>query len=51
MIGRPKELGDIRGISYIYPLLYRWGVIQVPEMAAEKMIGIEKETEKPDGQS
>ena len=47
VIGRPKELGDIRGISYIYPLLYRWGVIQVPEMAAEKMIGIEKETEKP----
>ena len=51
VIGRPKELGDIRGISYIYPLLYRWGVIQVPEMAAEKMIGIEKETGKPDGQS
>ena len=37
--GRPKELDDIRGISYIYPLLYRWGVIQVPEMAAEKMDG------------
>ena len=51
VIGRPKELGDIRGISYIYPLLYRWGVIQVPEIAAEKMAGIEKETGKPDGQS
>lgn len=50
VIGRPKELGDIRGISYIYPLLYRLGVIQVPEMAAEKMNGTENETEKPAGQ-
>lgn len=38
-IARPKELGDIRGISYIYPMLYRWGVIRVPEQAAEKMQG------------
>ena len=34
---RPKALGDIRGVSYIYPMLYRFGVIEVPEEAAGKM--------------
>lgn len=28
---RPKALGDIRGISYIYPIFYRLGIIEVPE--------------------
>jgi hypothetical protein len=36
-IGRPKELGDIRGISYIYPMLYRFGLIDVPDAIAEKI--------------
>jgi hypothetical protein len=36
-IHRPKALGDIRGISYIYPLLYRFGLIRVPEKSARKM--------------
>lgn len=31
VVERPKSLGDIRGISYIYPLLYLFGVIEVPE--------------------
>lgn len=31
IISRPKALGDIRGISYIYPMLYRFGVIEIPE--------------------
>ena len=31
VVERPKALGDIRGISYIYPLLYLFGVIEVPE--------------------
>ena len=39
VVSRPKDLGDIRGISYIYPMLYRWGVIRVPEKAAENMQG------------
>lgn len=30
-IKRPKALGDIRGVSYIYPLLYRFGIIEVPD--------------------
>ncbi len=37
VIERPKALGDIRGVSYIYPMLYRFGIIEVPEKAAEKM--------------
>ncbi len=36
-VRRPKSLGDIRGISYIYPLLFSFGVIKVPENKAEKM--------------
>ncbi|MBR1798160.1 MAG: hypothetical protein IJ757_09180 [Clostridiales bacterium] len=31
VVPRPKALGDIRGISYIYPLLHEFGVIEVPE--------------------
>lgn len=37
IIDRPKALGDIRGVSYIYPMLYRFGVIEVPEKIARKM--------------
>lgn len=37
MIERPKTLGDIRGVSYVYPMLYRFGIISVPEGIAEKM--------------
>ncbi len=33
VVPRPKALGDIRGVSYIYPLLYRFGIIEVPEKA------------------
>lgn len=28
---KPKAIGDIRGISYIYPMLWRFGIISVPE--------------------
>lgn len=34
---RPKALGDIRGVSYIYPLFYRFGLIQIPDKIKEKM--------------
>lgn len=37
IVERPKALGDIRGISYIYPMLYRFGIIEVPERIAKKM--------------
>lgn len=38
-VKRPKALGDIRGISYIYPLFWKFGLIQVPEEVARKMRG------------
>lgn len=37
LVLRPKALGDIRGISYIYALFYRIGLIEVPEKFREKM--------------
>ena len=30
---RPKDIGDFFGISYIYPIFYRFGLIDVPEKA------------------
>lgn len=40
VVNRPKALGDIRGISYIYPLLYAFRVIDVPEKMKEYMVKI-----------
>ena len=37
VVMRPKALGDLRGISYIYPIFYRFALIEVPEKVAEKM--------------
>ena len=37
VVDRPKALGDIRGVSYIYGLLYRFGLIDVPDEVKEKM--------------
>lgn len=31
------ELGDIRGVTYIYGMFYRFGLINVPDEAKEKM--------------
>jgi len=39
IVNRPKSLGDIRGISYIYPIFYHFGLIQVPEKVKENMDG------------
>lgn len=36
-VKKPKVLGDIRGISYIYPILWRFGLIEVPEAIEKKM--------------
>ncbi|MCR5791808.1 MAG: hypothetical protein K6G65_01435 [Lachnospiraceae bacterium] len=30
IITRPKQIGDIRGISYIYPMFIKWGIINAP---------------------
>lgn len=37
VVSRPKALGDIRGVSYIYAMFYRFGLIDVPEKVKEKM--------------
>ena len=37
VIARPKALGDIRGISYVYSLLWNFGMIEIPEQIADKM--------------
>ena len=37
VVDRPKALGDIRGVTYIYAMFYRFGLINVPEKAKEKM--------------
>ena len=37
VVDRPKALGDIRGVSYIYGLFYRFGLIEVPDKVKEKM--------------
>lgn len=37
VVDRPKALGDIRGVTYIYAMFYRFGLIDAPERAKEKM--------------
>lgn len=39
IVTKPKQIGDIRGISYIYPMLWRFGVIQIPKKIEEKLRG------------
>lgn len=37
VVDRPKALGDIRGVIYIYGMFYRFGLVDVPDEAKEKM--------------
>ena len=47
VVDRPKALGDIRGVTYIYGMFYRFGLINVPEKAKEKMEPVRnKDTEQ-----
>ena len=47
VIDRPKALGNIRGVTYIYAMFYRFDLIDVPEKAKEKMESVRKrETEQ-----
>ena len=36
-VDRPKALGDIRGVTYIYGMFYRFGLIDMPDEVKEKM--------------
>lgn len=35
---RPKELSDSRGISYLFPIFYRFGLIEVDEKIKARMV-------------
>ena len=37
VVDRPKALGDIRGVTYIYGMFYRFGLIDAPDEAKHKM--------------
>ena len=37
VVNRPKALGDIRGVTYIYGMFYRFGLVDVPDEVKEKM--------------
>ena len=37
VVNRPKAMGDIRGVTYIYGMFYRFGLIDVPDEMKEKM--------------
>ena len=37
VVDRPKAMGDIRGVTYIYGMFYRFGLIDVPDKVQEKM--------------
>lgn len=42
VFARPKEIADIRGISYSFSLLWRFGVITVTAEAEDQLRGREK---------
>ena len=42
VVDRPKALGDIRGVTYIYAMFYRFGLIDAPQKAKEKMEPVRK---------
>ncbi len=37
VVNRPKALGDIRGITYIYGIFYEFALLEMPEKAKEKL--------------
>ena len=40
LVERPKELGDIRGVSYIYGMFYRFELIEVPQKKDENQLAM-----------
>lgn len=42
IVDRPKALGDLRGVSYIYPIFFRFGLIEAPERVKEVLRGKKK---------
>ena len=46
VVDRPKALGDIRGVTYIFGMFYRFGLINVPDEVQEKMKHPKQKTDK-----
>ena len=46
VVERPKALGDIRGVTYIYGMFYRFGMIDVPDDVKEKMRKLKRPNKK-----
>jgi hypothetical protein len=46
---RPKDLSDSRGISYLFPIFYRFGLIEVSDKVKEKMGRAKGKQENGDG--
>ena len=42
VLTQPKELADVRGVSYTFSLLWRFGIIRVPENLGRKLKGNRK---------
>lgn len=36
-VEKPKALGDIRGVSYLFPIFYRFGLINVPDEISKRL--------------
>src|SRR5699024_7453096 len=43
VVDRPKALGDIRGVTYIYAMFYRFGLIDALANAKEKSESLKKD--------
>ena len=41
-----QALGDIRGVTYIFGMFYRFGLIDVPDEVQEKMKHPKQKTDK-----
>ncbi len=44
VVERPKALGDIRGITYIYGIFYEFALLEMPEKAKEKIAHADSRT-------
>lgn len=42
LVDRPKALGDIRGVSYIYGIFWRFGLIAIPQKKDENQLAMYK---------
>ena len=46
VVDRPKALGNLRGVTYIFGMFYRFGLIDVSDEVKEKMKNPKQNTGK-----